>query len=348
MFLSAVSGLDWATCRDAARRAHPRRGRPGDQGRRHVLRRRAPRAHPVDLRRRAGGGHPPAGAVRAGQQHRSRCGSRSPSSSATRSPTSRSARSTGSATSCTSSVPSPSPRQSPTSSDGIPSPEQRRHADANRPRDRTSARMARWRPSGCCSRAGPSLATSSRSCRSRSRRGQRDTRSCSPLASPARHCCGRPLPRQSGLERLDTAAIVYVLVHQYIPPRSAAATLRRRDHPRRIGNHPRGSLLFGVPLLLLPEGADQYANAERIVAAGAGLQLLKETCPSTPYATVCGPCSDGPNYRCAAEKIQTEIHDMPDVSDAIERIEALARVEPFGDRRRHRVHQPGTPRSGRG
>ena len=37
-----------------------------------------------------------------------------------------------------------------------------------------------------------------------------------------------------------------------------------------------GALAFGLPLLVLPQGADQYANAERIVTAGAGRQLLKD------------------------------------------------------------------------
>ena len=46
IFMSVVSGLDWATCRAAARGAAPRRGGAGDQGRRHLLRRRAPRPSP--------------------------------------------------------------------------------------------------------------------------------------------------------------------------------------------------------------------------------------------------------------------------------------------------------------
>jgi len=116
-----------------------------------------------------------------------------------------------------------------------------------------------------------------------------------------------------------------VLVHHYIPQ---GLLLPRCDAVITHGGSGTilGALAFGVPLLLLPQGADQYANAERIVAAGAGLQLLKDDLSVDAVRHRVRAVLDEPNYRCAAEKIQTEIHDMPDVSDAIERIEALTRV----------------------
>ena len=52
-----------------ARRASARRRGPGDQGRGHLLRRRAARPHRVGVRSRAGSRHPPARAVGAGHRH---------------------------------------------------------------------------------------------------------------------------------------------------------------------------------------------------------------------------------------------------------------------------------------
>ena len=34
-----------------------------------------------------------------------------------------------------------------------------------------------------------------------------------------------------------------------------------------------GALAHGLPLLVVPQGADQFSNADRVVAAGAGLAL---------------------------------------------------------------------------
>ena len=66
-----------------------------------------------------------------------------------------------------------------------------------------------------------------------------------------------------------------VLVHRYIPQ---GVLLPRCDAVITHGGAGTtlGALAFGVPLLLLPQGADQYANAERVVAAGAGRQLLRD------------------------------------------------------------------------
>lgn len=38
-----------------------------------------------------------------------------------------------------------------------------------------------------------------------------------------------------------------------------------------------GTLAAGLPLLMVPQSADQYSNADRVVASGAGLSLLPVT-----------------------------------------------------------------------
>ena len=70
MFLSAVSGLDWATCRDLLDERIPGAVAQAIKDADTFFGVELPGAHPVDLRCRTGGGHPPARALRAGQQHR--------------------------------------------------------------------------------------------------------------------------------------------------------------------------------------------------------------------------------------------------------------------------------------
>ena len=108
MFLSAVSGLDWAACRtlldERVPGASPRRSRTPTRSSASNS-----RAHRMDLRRRT---TPRRFASRCSPSSAAtprRCGSRSPSSYATRRPTSRNAPSTASATCCTSKVPARRP-----------------------------------------------------------------------------------------------------------------------------------------------------------------------------------------------------------------------------------------------
>jgi UDP:flavonoid glycosyltransferase YjiC (YdhE family) len=61
-----------------------------------------------------------------------------------------------------------------------------------------------------------------------------------------------------------------------------------------------GALAHGLPLLLLPQGADQHDNAERVVAAGAGLIGLD-------VARLLGDAS----LRAAARRIAAELAAMP-------------------------------------
>ena len=113
-----------------------------------------------------------------------------------------------------------------------------------------------------------------------------------------------------------------VLVHRYIPQ---GLLLPRCDAVITHGGSGTtlGALASGVPLLLLPQGADQYANAERIVAAGAGLQLLRDDLTVGAVRSSVRAVLDDASYRRCAERIQTEIRQMPDARDAVTRIETI-------------------------
>jgi UDP:flavonoid glycosyltransferase YjiC (YdhE family) len=86
-----------------------------------------------------------------------------------------------------------------------------------------------------------------------------------------------------------------------------------------------GALAFGLPLLVLPQGADQYANAERVVAAGAGRQILKDELSVEAVRDSLRSVLDDASYRRAAQRVRAEIRAMPDAHDALRRVEALAR-----------------------
>lgn len=114
-----------------------------------------------------------------------------------------------------------------------------------------------------------------------------------------------------------------VVVHRYIPQ----GELLPRCHA--VITHggagtTLGSLAFGLPLLVLPQGADQYANAERVVAAGAGRQLLNDELSVDAVRDGLRSILDDASYQRAAQRIQAEVRAMPDVRDALRRVEALA------------------------
>ena len=113
-----------------------------------------------------------------------------------------------------------------------------------------------------------------------------------------------------------------VVVHRYVPQ---AVLLPRCDAVVAHGGAGTtlGALAFGVPLVIIPQGADQYANAERVVAAGAGRQLLRPQLSIDAVRDALHSVLDDAEYRRAAARIQAEIHNMPDARDTIGRIETL-------------------------
>jgi UDP:flavonoid glycosyltransferase YjiC (YdhE family) len=85
-----------------------------------------------------------------------------------------------------------------------------------------------------------------------------------------------------------------------------------------------GALAHGLPLVLLPMGADQPLNAERCVALGAGrvLDVIAAT-PDDVRDAVSAVLSE-PSYRAAAEHIRDEFAALPGPEHAVALLEQLA------------------------
>ena len=89
------------------------------------------------------------------------------------------------------------------------------------------------------------------------------------------------------------------------------------------------ALIAGVPLVLVPLGRDQPDNAARVVYAGAGIRLRKNTTVSA-LRTAISRVIDDPRYRAAARTMAARLaaeRDDDRAVDELERLLAGGRVE---------------------
>lgn len=84
------------------------------------------------------------------------------------------------------------------------------------------------------------------------------------------------------------------------------------------------ALAYGVPLLLVPIGADQFHNAEGCVASGAGRLLAAEDLQPEAVRSEVSLLVECPDYRWAARRIQEEIITMPSPQRVARLLEHLA------------------------
>ncbi|MFC4533047.1 glycosyltransferase [Sphaerisporangium dianthi] len=88
-----------------------------------------------------------------------------------------------------------------------------------------------------------------------------------------------------------------------------------------------GALTVGAPQLLLPQGADQFANADAVGAAGAGLRLLPDELSAdaiAEHARKLLPPHGHTGYRDAARSIAEEIARMPSPDEVARRLPEYA------------------------
>jgi UDP:flavonoid glycosyltransferase YjiC (YdhE family) len=85
-----------------------------------------------------------------------------------------------------------------------------------------------------------------------------------------------------------------------------------------------GALAAGVPQVLLPQGADQFANAEALVAAGAARRLLAAEATSTAIADEVQAALRDTSLHDAARAIAEEIARMPSPDEVARRLPEYA------------------------
>ncbi len=88
-----------------------------------------------------------------------------------------------------------------------------------------------------------------------------------------------------------------------------------------------GALASGLPQVCLPRGADQFANADRVHAVGAGVRLLPdEVTPESLRAAVTAVL-DVPGYARVATAMRDEIAAMPSAAEVLDDLVGLVRSE---------------------
>jgi UDP:flavonoid glycosyltransferase YjiC (YdhE family) len=85
-----------------------------------------------------------------------------------------------------------------------------------------------------------------------------------------------------------------------------------------------GALAHGLPMVVIPMGADQPLNADRCAALGVALSLdAVAVTPEAVRAAVAAVLTDA-SYRRAAERLRDEIAALPDSGHAVILLERLA------------------------
>lgn len=85
-----------------------------------------------------------------------------------------------------------------------------------------------------------------------------------------------------------------------------------------------GSLGAGVPQLFLPQGADQFVNADMVAEAGAGTQLLGAEFDAEAVAAQANKLLTDDVYRGVAGRLADEIAAMPSPADVARRLPEFA------------------------
>ncbi len=84
-------------------------------------------------------------------------------------------------------------------------------------------------------------------------------------------------------------------------------------------------LAHGLPLLVLPQGANQFHNADALVAAGAARRLLPGEVTAESVRSEVRLLLDDPGYREKAQRLAAEIEAMPGPEEGVPLFEQLAR-----------------------
>ncbi|MEO3773833.1 nucleotide disphospho-sugar-binding domain-containing protein [Micromonospora sp. B9E7] len=83
-----------------------------------------------------------------------------------------------------------------------------------------------------------------------------------------------------------------------------------------------GTLARGIPMVVVPQGADQFFQADRVAASGAGLALMPGQADPAAIAAALRRLLDEPTFTEAARRLSAEIAAMPSPDEVAERLRA--------------------------
>jgi MGT family glycosyltransferase len=84
-----------------------------------------------------------------------------------------------------------------------------------------------------------------------------------------------------------------------------------------------GALAYGVPQIVIPLGADQMLNANRVDDTGAGRVMDAITLTPADIAQTASEVLADASCRIAAQRLRDEIAELPDVESVVPELEAL-------------------------
>jgi MGT family glycosyltransferase len=114
-----------------------------------------------------------------------------------------------------------------------------------------------------------------------------------------------------------------VTLHQWVPQADLLPHVDVVVHHGGSGTT-LGALAVGVPQLILPQGADQFANAAAVTAAGAGARLLPDEVSADALAAVVRTLARPGGHSEAARAIAEEIARMPGPDEVARRLPEYA------------------------
>lgn len=84
----------------------------------------------------------------------------------------------------------------------------------------------------------------------------------------------------------------------------------------------------GLPMVIIPQdGGDQLITAQRCAEVGLGI-MVEETPPTAEAVrSAVKTVLEQPDYRFGAQQFQQEIKALPPLSEAVKRLEILARIQ---------------------
>jgi MGT family glycosyltransferase len=81
-----------------------------------------------------------------------------------------------------------------------------------------------------------------------------------------------------------------------------------------------GALAYGLPVVCLPRGADQFANAAQVARTGAGITVLPDQASVESIRDAARRVLDEASYAVAARKLRSEIELLPDPAVVVEEL----------------------------